>query len=218
MKRIIIVIVSLMFLSACGVPQADHDLLRAEYESIVEQNIIILSERDVAIKERDNIASELNPIIAENNRLLSELKDAEARIYELEEPERQREAELAHLSAFERFKEEAEAVNYETLMRYPETYTGRQISITVRIIQEKLDSWFGLAQGGFLGTVNGNELVIRDNRDIKEPRVVVGDRVVIYGHGTGLAKMKQQERGLIFNRTVDEWEVPEIEIVFVEIR
>jgi len=218
MKRLLIIVFTLIFLSACGVPQADYDSLLEEHENAFKQIDMLIAERDGAIQERDNLSLEFDPIISENNRLLSELKEAEDRIYVLEEPERQREAELAHLSAFERFKEEAKAVTYEDLMRYPDTHTGQQIMITVRIEYEKLDSWFGLAQGGFIGTVNGKELVIRDNRDVKEPRVVVGDRVIIFGHGTGLTKMRQQERGLIFKRTVDEWEVPEIEIVFVEFR
>jgi hypothetical protein len=73
-------------------------------------------------------------------------------------------------------------------------------------------------QGGFIATMDGNDLVLRDNRDIKEPRIVVGDRVTVYGRGSGLATIRTRERAIIGNRTVSEREVPEVEIVYVEIR
>ena len=124
---------------------------------------------------------------------------------------------LTELTEFERFQLNALRPSYDDLIRYPDTYKDEPIRIRVKIIDINVDRLFGLIQGGALGRMSGNDIVIFDSREDREPRLREGDTVVIYGDGGGLHKMQRKRQGIIFDRVVDEWYVPKVYIKFLVI-
>jgi hypothetical protein len=150
------------------------------------------------------IAVFCNAVISENNGNVSITGD----LYELP-------SIYAPKLSLEEFKESAESPTFEELSRYPDTYKTTPIKVTVYVKSVDTDKWLGLLQGGYLCTMNGQELVVFDNREVREPRLLEGDTVTIYGYGGGLYKRQLKQQGLILDKVVEEWYSPEVRIEYV---
>lgn len=114
------------------------------------------------------------------------------------------------------YKNSFEAVSYEDLSRYPDSYKGKKIKVTVTIVDE-------LEEGIIMFTpykakMGGKDIALSDGREVKEPKLLKGDKVTVYGVGDGTATIKTKERGLLWNRTVDKTEIPMVAIQYVEIK
>ena len=90
-------------------------------------------------------------------------------------------------------------VSYDDLLRYPETYQ---------------DGW--IFKGDILAEYQGGDLIVFDDREVREPRLVTGDKVTVYATGAGLGKMQIKQEGIILDKTVDEYNIPQISIKYTE--
>ena len=74
------------------------------------------------------------------------------------------------------------------------------------------------------GTYQGSEIVITDDRDVKEAGFRAGDTVTIYGYGNGTAtvnvKQKEYQGGILigftYDKTVDSYDIPDIKVKYVD--
>ena len=112
------------------------------------------------------------------------------------------------------FKATAEHVTYDNLMRYPDSY--REKRVVVAAVIEDVEPDGILFNGKIKANMDGNELLINDGREIREPRLQAGDSVTIYGFGKGLANVKVKDGSGLFAETVYEYSIPEISIRYVE--
>lgn len=115
------------------------------------------------------------------------------------------------------FKKSAESVSYENLARYPETYEGKEVKISVSITQvQKKDSL--LFADSYIAKMSGNEIAIYDKRELKEPKLLEGDKVIIYGRGNGLTEIKTYDKSGIIPKTIDTRKIPAISVEFIEFK
>lgn len=114
------------------------------------------------------------------------------------------------------YKDSFEAVSYEELSRYPDSYKDKKIKVTVTIVDE-------IEEGIILFTpykakMGGKDIALSDGREVKEPKLLKGDKVTVYGVGDGTETIKTKERGLLWDKTVDKTEIPMVKIQYVEIK
>lgn len=91
----------------------------------------------------------------------------------------------------EEFKGQCEEVSYSDLKRNPDLYKSKKIKVTIKITRVDADGW--IMQGTQLGIMEGkkaNEVAISDDRTVRMPRFVEGDKLVFYGYGDGTRTMK----------------------------
>lgn len=105
-------------------------------------------------------------------------------------------------------------VSYDDLLRYPETYQDVPIKLTIVASDVKADGW--IFKGDILAEYQGGNLIVFDDREVREPRLVTGDKVTVYATGDGLGKMKIKEDRFIYEKTVDDYNVPQISIKYTE--
>lgn len=105
-------------------------------------------------------------------------------------------------------------VSYEDLRRYPDSYEDVPIKLTIHIQDVEPDGW--IFPGDIIATLNGQDLAVYDDRQVREPRLIEGDTVTVYATGYGLSKMQVKQKGQLFNKTVDEYDVPAIKIKYTE--
>lgn len=116
------------------------------------------------------------------------------------------------------FKENAESPTYDDLVRYPDSNKGKAIKLDVKIVESRPEGI--IFAGGYLAHMGGssNEITIVDEREVKEPKLLEGDNVTIYGYGNGLSTIKIQDKSGILPKTVDKYEVPSIDLKYVELK
>jgi len=115
------------------------------------------------------------------------------------------------------FKETAESVSYENLARYPDTYESKKVKITVKIKEvQKKDSM--LFADSYIASMSGNEIAIYDERELKEPKLLEGDTVVIYGYGKGLTEIKTYDKSGFIPKVIDKRKIPAVSIEYIEIK
>lgn len=114
----------------------------------------------------------------------------------------------------ETFIESCVEVSYDDLRRYPDTYKDKPIKLTIYIEDVEPDGW--IFPGDIIATYQDEELAVYDDRMIREPRIIEGDTITVYAVGYGLSKMKIKEKGLIFDKAIDEYEIPSIKIKYME--
>lgn len=116
------------------------------------------------------------------------------------------------------YKESCEVIDYKTLCRYSDDYTGAHVRVTVKV-QQILDAgglfssetaWRGLTDDSGYGLYLGDEYYLLDKRPEGAVKVLKDDVVVIYGEFVG---MKSVTRAL----TLTQDEIPYIEVKYVEI-
>lgn len=105
-------------------------------------------------------------------------------------------------------------VSYDDLLRYPETYQDVPIKLTIVASDVKADGW--IFKGDILAEYQGGDLIVFDDREVREPRLVTGDKVTVYATGAGLGKMQIKQEGIILDKTVDEYNIPQISIKYTE--
>lgn len=105
-------------------------------------------------------------------------------------------------------------VSYEDLRRYPDTYKDVPIKLTIYIQDVEPDGW--IFPGDIIATLNGEEIAVYDERQVREPRIMKGDTITVYATGYGLSKMQVKQKGAILNKTIDEYDVPAIKIIYTE--
>lgn len=115
------------------------------------------------------------------------------------------------------FKETAESVSYENLARYPDTYESKKVKITVKIKEvQKKDSM--LFADSYIASMSGNEIAIYDERELKEPKLLEGDTVVIYGYGKGLTEIKTYDKSGFIPKVIDKRKIPAVSIEYIEFK
>lgn len=105
-------------------------------------------------------------------------------------------------------------VSYDDLRRYPESYEDVPIKITIYAKDVEPDGW--IFPGDIIATVGGEELAVYDDRIVREPRIMEGDTITVYATGYGLSTIKLKQKGIVFSKTVDEYNVPAIKIKYTE--
>lgn len=110
-------------------------------------------------------------------------------------------------------------VTYDDLMRYSEKYSNQKIVVSVYITDVEVDGI--ILDGTIWASMGGKTCTIKDNRTKKEPKILKGDTITIYGTGGGLGKVKRYIKGSgllgsdLFAKTVEEYEVPVISATYV---
>lgn len=135
--------------------------------------------------------------------------------YEALKAEYEEAQKLAAEKFEEEFRETAQEVTYDELSRYPDKYKSEKIKLTVNITDVEPEKYLIFA-GYYKATFEGKEITVYDERDVKEPKLLDGDTVTIYGYGNGLTTVKQKRQGLIFDETVNEYTIPSIAIKFLD--
>lgn len=111
-------------------------------------------------------------------------------------------------------------VSYEKLRKYPDTYTDKELKIKVKVTKVEAGSW--LSKGSIYADFDGKEIVIHDDREVKEPRLVEGDKLTIYVKGDGLAKIQSVYEdssfwGIVLGTdVVDSREIPKVKLYYTE--
>ena len=138
----------------------------------------------------------------------------------LYEPYKEKLAEIAQANEEEFRNGELETPSYEELLRYPSSYEDKRIKLTVYISEKEADGV--IIDGTIWGTYQGQQVVIDDERTVKEPEILTGDTLTIYGYGGGTTTIKTYVKGSGLLGTdlgadvVDKTEVPKIKIVYCD--
>lgn len=127
------------------------------------------------------------------------------------EEKKRREAEEIE----KQFRAEAVSVTYEELERYPDKYEEIKIKVSVNILEVEPDGI--IFSGDIKGSLSGKDVAVYDERDIKEPKLLEGDSVTIYGYGNGLTTIKVQDTSGWIPKTVDKYTIPAIKIKYLDI-
>ena len=139
----------------------------------------------------------------------------EAQIIQYEERVKQ-----AKIDAREAFIESAIDVSYDDLRRYPDTYKGQALKLHLHIKEVEVDGL--IFNGNIRATYHGGEIGVYDYRDMREPRIMEGDSITIYGTGAGLSTIKVYEKGTgllgtsIGANVVDQYEIPVVNMLYTE--
>ncbi|MBP3197321.1 MAG: hypothetical protein J6N21_10000 [Butyrivibrio sp.] len=115
----------------------------------------------------------------------------------------------------EDFISSSKEVSYEDLRRYPDTYKGQPLKLTIKIKDVKPDGW--VFQGDIFAYLNGEEIGVYDARGVREPRFLPGDKITVYATGNGLGKIQIKDGTGLFAKVIDEYEVPTIKIIYTDL-
>lgn len=114
------------------------------------------------------------------------------------------------------FRKAAKEVSYDELMRYPDTYKNKKIKVVVNITEVEPDGI--IFPGDIQGTLDGKEVAVYDEREVKEPKLAKGDAITIYGKGNGLTTVKIKQKSGIFSKTIDKYSIPGISIKYMDLQ
>lgn len=126
----------------------------------------------------------------------------------------------------DKLKKEAKSVTYDDLIRYPETYMSQPIKITVTVSDIEINSFLGIEYDEKIwGSIGDKTIILEDDRNVKEPALLSGDTVTVYGYGNDLSiiniKEKEYQGSLVFgftyDKTTDSYHVPNISIKYLEL-
>lgn len=135
-------------------------------------------------------------------------------------PYKEKLEELAKANEEEFRNGELETPTYEELLRYPGTYQDKRIKVTVYISEKEADGV--ILDGTIWGTYEGQQVVVVDKRSTKEPEILTGDTLTIYGYGDGTTTVKTYVKGTgllgsdLGADVVDKTEIPKIKIVYCD--
>lgn len=125
--------------------------------------------------------------------------------------------EEKHLAAIEErqnFIDSAQEVSYEDLRRYPDTYDGKPLKLTITIKEAKPDGW--IFQGDIFATYQGEEIGVYDARTVREPRFMANDTITVYASGDGLGKIQEKDGPGIFAKVLNEYEIPTVRVLYTD--
>ena len=114
----------------------------------------------------------------------------------------------------DKFITTAESVSYEDLRRYPDTYEGKPLKLTITVTEAKPDG--AIMHGDIMATYEGQEIAVYDGRAVREPRLMTGDTLTIYAQGNGLDKIQQKDGSGLFAKTINEYEIPCVRLVYTD--
>lgn len=126
----------------------------------------------------------------------------------------------AKIAERDEFINNAQSVSYDELRRNPDTYNGQPLKMTIYVTEVETDGW--VFPGAIWAQYNGYEVIVNDSREIREPRLLSGDTIIIYAEGNGLSTIQTYEKGTgIFGsdlgaNVVDEREVPCVSMLHTE--
>lgn len=114
----------------------------------------------------------------------------------------------------ENFKNNVETPSYDDLLRYPDSYKEKQIKISAKIVRVEPDGV--IFDGEIEATMGGETIALYDNRETKEPKMREGDSVILYGYGKGTTTVKVQDVSGWIPKTVDKYDIPAIDIRYID--
>ena len=169
---------------------------------------------DITVKDKE--AEEARIAAEEEERARIE---AEREAREAEEAEQARiEEEQARLEEAKKEREEfiasCKEVSYMDLYQYPDSLKEEPIKLTVDITSQ--------GQGGlvfvlsYTAMLDGHEITVFDEREIKEPRLVEGNTYTIYGYGNGMYTAWTMDSFLSLEGLLDTKQMPSVNIKFIE--
>lgn len=124
------------------------------------------------------------------------------------------EKHLAAIEERENFIASAQEVSYEDLRRYPDSYDGKPLKLTIKIKEAKPDGL--IFQGDIFASYQGSEISVYDGRAVREPRFMDGDKINVYAKGDGLKRIKIKDGSGLFAKVIKEYEVPAIKVVYTD--
>lgn len=128
----------------------------------------------------------------------------------LEQEKREEEERIAAAEEVDNIRENAETPSYDDLMRYPDTYKEKPICLKAKVIRVEPDGL--IFDGEIEGEYQGKKIALYDKRFTKEPKLLEGDNITIYGYGGGLTTIKVQDTSGIIPKTVDKYDIPSLDI------
>lgn len=114
------------------------------------------------------------------------------------------------------FSENSDSPSYDDLMRYPDTYKNKRIILQLKIKNVEPDGI--IFDGNITAELNGQEVLVSDKRENREPRLQTGDTITAYSYGGGLATVKVKDGSGIFASTVDKYNIPQVNVRYLEIK
>ncbi|SFU71404.1 hypothetical protein [Butyrivibrio sp. INlla21] len=112
------------------------------------------------------------------------------------------------------YRKSFESVSYEELSRYPDSYKGKKIKVTVKIVDEMEEGI--ILYTPYKAKMGGKDIAINDGRDVKEPKLLKGDTVTVYGLGDGTETVKTKRPGILWDKTIDSTEIPMVKMLYCE--
>lgn len=125
------------------------------------------------------------------------------------------------------FKENCTFVSYEDLLRYPVTYETTSIKLNCKIDKVEISKLLGIKYATvYWGILDGQTIIIHDTRVIQEPTLREGDSITVFGYGNNLDIIDKKQKayqgslllGFSYNKTIDTYEVPSVNLKYVEFR
>lgn len=113
-----------------------------------------------------------------------------------------------------KFKENVQTPTYDDLLRYPDSYRDIQIKVKVKVVKVEPDGL--IFDGNIEATMNGEKVALYDGREVKEPKLRDGDSITIYGYGKGVTTVKVQDVSGVLPKTVDKYDIPAIDMRYIE--
>lgn len=124
------------------------------------------------------------------------------------------EKRTATIAERDTFIQTAETVSYDDLRRYPDTYKGKPLKLEITVTEAKPDG--AIMRGDIMATYEGQEIAVYDGRAVREPRLMTGDTLTIYAQGNGLDKIQQKDGSGLFAKTINEYEIPCVRLVYTD--
>lgn len=127
----------------------------------------------------------------------------------------------AKVAIREEFINSAQETTYESLRRNPDSNKGQPLKMRVYISEVEVDGF--ISNGAVWAKLDGKDIVIYDDREVREPRLMEGDTITIYAKGDGLTKIKTYEKGTgllgsdLGANVVDEREEPSVRMIYTEL-
>ncbi len=120
----------------------------------------------------------------------------------------------------QKYKDECQVVTYDDLRRYPDTYEGKKVQLKLTMQDVEPDGL--IFNGKILAVISGTskEIAVYDEREVREPRFMNGDKFTVYGIANGLAKETTYVKGTglfgsdLFADKVDEKEIPCFKVIY----
>lgn len=122
------------------------------------------------------------------------------------------------LAVRDEFIRNASSVSFESLRRNPDSHNGKPLKMTIQVNKVDVDGM--IFNGAVWATYDGHRIIVYDNRENREPRLMAGDTITIYAEGNGLSKIKTYEKGTgLFGtdlgaNVVNEEEVPSVNMKY----
>jgi len=127
--------------------------------------------------------------------------------------------------SLQNLKESAKGVSYDDLIRYPESYKTTPIKFTATVSDLDIKSFLGIEYDTAIwASLNGKTVILYDNRVTKEPAVLEGDKITVYGYGDGTSTIETKQEayqgslvfGFSYDETIDSYKVPCVKIEYID--